>query len=81
MAVRPITSWYCLITASGVGPMKKYRSTSPPITLQATKRGAECQQYLHSDLLSPSPVADVSNLWPLLMQVWAAKSGGCQWAM
>lgn len=25
--------WYCLITSSGVGPVKKYNSTTPPITL------------------------------------------------
>jgi hypothetical protein len=34
MAGVPITSWYCLITSSGVGPVKMYRSTRPPITLR-----------------------------------------------
>jgi hypothetical protein len=33
MAGVPMTSWYCLITSSGVGPVKMYRSTRPPITL------------------------------------------------
>jgi hypothetical protein len=29
-----MTWWYCLMTASGEGPRKKYKSTRPPIILQ-----------------------------------------------
>jgi hypothetical protein len=49
MAGAPTTWWYCLITASGEGPRKKYRSTTPPITLQGGGgRGQKTEEGLES---------------------------------